>query len=137
MLLIENSEYKRGERFMYYVLMKNFIKNWKDYVLLLICNVIIFGFVVTGFGMQEILSGLASYQGLGMFSGVTTILLNALIPMAIISVIIIVILYFYYMKCRAKNNGILLMLGMRRKNLYCAFWQSFLWIYCSLQGVAA
>ena len=35
---IENSEYKRGERFMYYVLMKNFIKNWKDYVLLLICN---------------------------------------------------------------------------------------------------
>jgi len=118
MLLIENSEYKRGERFMYYVLMKNFIKNWKDYVLLLICNVIIFGFVVTGFGMQEILSGLASYQGLGMFSGVTTILLNALIPMAIISVIIIVILYFYYMKCRAKNNGILLMLGMRRKNLY-------------------
>lgn len=103
---------------MYYVLMKNFIKNWKDYVLLLICNVVIFGFVVTGFGMQEILSGLASYQGLGMFSGVTTILLNALIPMAIISVIIIVILYFYYMKCRAKNNGILLMLGMRRKNLY-------------------
>ena len=104
---------------MYYVLMKNFIKNWKDYVLLLLCNVVIFGFVVTGFGIHEILSDLTEYQGIGIFSGVTMILFNALIPMAIISVIVIVILYFYYMKCRAKNNGILLMLGMRRKTLYC------------------
>lgn len=102
----------------YYVIIKNFIKNWKDYVLLLVCNVVIFGFVVTGFGMQEILSGLSDYQGLGMFSGVTTILLNALIPMAIISVIVIIILFFYYLKCRARNNGVLLTLGMRRGSLY-------------------
>ena len=102
----------------YYVIIKNFIKNWKDYVLLLVCNVVIFGFVVTGFGMQEILSGLSEYQGLGMFSGVTTILLNALIPMAIISVIVIIILFFCYLKCRARNNGVLLTLGMRRGSLY-------------------
>lgn len=102
----------------YYVIIKNFIKNWKDYALLLVCNVVIFGFVVTGFGMQEILSGLSDYQGLGMFSGVTTILLNALIPMAIISVIVIIILFFYYLKCRARNNGVLLTLGMRRGSLY-------------------
>lgn len=102
----------------YYVIFKNFIKNWKDYALLLVCNVVILGFVITGFGMQEILSGLSDYQGLGIFSGVTTILLNALIPMAIISVIVIIILFFYYLKCRARNNGVLLTLGMRRGSLY-------------------
>ncbi len=102
----------------YYVLAKNFFKNWKDYVLLMICNMVIFGFVVIGFGMQDIMIELSDYRGSGLFSEVTTILLNTLIPMAIISVIIIIILFFYYLKCRARNNGVFLTLGIRRQSLY-------------------
>ena len=102
----------------YYVVLKNFRKNWKDYVLVLICNVIIFSFIAIGFGTQDLLAEFHTYRGLCIFSGLNSILANALIPLAIISISVLVILFFYYLKCRAKNNGVFLTLGLRRKTLH-------------------
>lgn len=123
--IAEKKEYKERTFFegkynylFFRVIWKNFRSNWKDYCLLLICNIIIFAFIVIGVGMREILSPFNNKRGLGLFHGLSAIFVNALLPMAIISVTIIVILFLYYLKCRAKNNGIFLTIGMRRKMLY-------------------
>ncbi len=102
----------------YRVVWKNFKANWKDYILLLFCGVLIIGFVVIGFGIQKIMSLEYSIEGIQMLNGLNSILINAIIPLAIVSVFIIIMLLFYYLKCRAKNYGVFLTLGMRRKALY-------------------
>lgn len=102
----------------YRVVWKNFKANWKDYILLLFCGILIIGFVLVGFGIQKIMSVSHSLEGIQMLNGLNAILLNAILPLAIVSVFIIVMLLFYYLKCRAKNYGVFLTLGMRRKALY-------------------
>ena len=123
--IAEKKEYKERTYFegkynylFFRVIWKNFRSNWKDYCLLLICNVVIYAFIVIGIGMREILEPLNNKRGLGLFNGLSAIFVNALLPMAIISITIIVILFMYYLKCRARNNGIFLTIGMRRKMLY-------------------
>ncbi len=102
----------------YGIVWKNFRKNWKDYLLLLICNIIIFACFVVGYGIQNVLSKLYGQPQLGMLNGIGIILKNAMIPMGIVYVFIMVMLFFYYIKCRARNYGVFLTLGMRRKTLY-------------------
>lgn len=102
----------------YRIVWKNFKSNWKDYILLLVCCSLIFGFVVIGFGIQKIMSLEHNYEGIQMLNGLNAILVNAIVPLAIVSVFIIIMLIFYYLKCRAKNYGVFLTLGMRRKALY-------------------
>ena len=102
----------------YRVVWKNFKRNWRDYVLLLVCSAVIFAFMIMGFGMQQVLAIENNNKGIGNFSGLNTILVNAMIPMGIVSVFIIILLIFYYLKCRAANYGVFLTLGMRRKTLY-------------------
>lgn len=123
--IAEKKEYKERTYFegkynylFFRVIWKNFRSNWKDYCLLVICNIVIFAFIVIGVGMRETLEPFNNKRGLGLFNGLSAIFVNALLPMAIISITIIVILFFYYLKCRAKNNGIFLTIGMRRKMLY-------------------
>ena len=102
----------------YRIVWKNFKSNWKDYILLLFCNTIIFGFVVTGLGLQRILEVENTNEGIGIFTGLGSILANAMVPMGIISIFIIILMIFYYLKCRARSYGVFLNLGMRRKSLY-------------------
>lgn len=102
----------------YRVVWKNFKSNWKDYILLLFCSSLIFSFVVTGFGIQRLLSQEYHMENIQALSELNAILLNAILPLAVISVFIIILLLFYYLKCRAKNYGVFLTLGMRRKALY-------------------
>lgn len=98
---------------------KNFRKNWKDYILLLICSIVIFAFCVIGTGLQKMLKQNAENGSTGyLFQGMNTILMNAVIPVGIISVFIIIILVLYYLRCRSKSYGIFLTLGMRKKTLY-------------------
>ncbi len=98
---------------------KNFKRNWKDYVLLFLCSSMVFAFLITGFGMNRLLGVNSKYVGLDqLFGGLNIILMNAIIPVGIMSVIMIVILVFYYLRSRAKNYGIFLTLGMRRKTLW-------------------
>lgn len=102
----------------YRVVWKNFKANWKDYILLLFCCILIIGFVVVGFGVQKLMSIEYSLEGIQVLNGLGAILVNAIMPLAIVSVFMIVMLLFYYLKCRAKNYGVFLTLGMRRKALY-------------------
>lgn len=97
---------------------KNFRKNIGDYTLLLISNTILFGCVVMGFGMKEMLAVENTSQGTRLFNGLNRILVNATIPMGIIAVFIFVLLFFHYVKCRSGNFGVFLTLGMRRNMLY-------------------
>ena len=106
------------ERPFYHVVWKNFKANWKDYILLLFCCILIIGFVVVGFGIQKLMSIEYNLEGIQMLNGLGSILINAIVPLAIVSVFMIVMLLFYYLKCRAKNYGVFLTLGMRRKALY-------------------
>ncbi len=102
----------------YRIVWKNFKSNWKDYVLLLFCCSLIFAFVVVGFGIKKIMSLEYNLEEIQIFNSLNSILINAIVPLAIVSVFIIIMLIFYYLKCRAKNYGVFLTLGMRRKALY-------------------
>lgn len=102
----------------YQFLWKNLKKTWRDYVLLVFCSSMIFSFIVIGFGMRMFLRKENNVEGIVQAIGsLSSILLNVMFPLAIVSVIIIIILSFYYLKCRAKNYGIFLTLGMRRRTL--------------------
>lgn len=108
----------RYNELFYRFVWKNFKSNWKDYILLLLCSILVFTFIVIGFGLNRILGAESEYEGMDqIFGGLNALLMNAVIPLGIISVIIIVILTFYYLRCRAKNYGIFLTLGMRKGTL--------------------
>ena len=102
----------------YKVMWKNFRRNLKDYLLLLICNALIFGCAVVALGMREILSQQYEEAGLQIMNGLGQIFFNAVIPIAVIAIIIFILLFFYYIKCRGRNFGVFLTLGMRRNLLY-------------------
>jgi len=102
----------------YHYVWKNFKRNWKDYTLLLFSNTLIFGSIIVGIGMKEFLALENTTKGTQLFNGLNRILVNAMIPMAIIAVFIFVLLFFHYVKCRSRNFGVFLTLGMRRNLLY-------------------
>ena len=102
----------------YRILLRNFWTNCKDFVLLLFCNVILFAFFVTGLGLKQFLAVENTSKGTLVFNGLNQILVNAMLPMVIISVIMIIILLFYYLKCRAKGYGLFMTLGMRKGLFY-------------------
>lgn len=103
----------------YRVVWKNAQKTWRDYALLLFCSSMVFCFILVGFGMRTLLKKENNIEGVVQAIGsLSSILLNAIFPLAIVSVIIIIIVSFYYLKCRAKNYSIFLTLGMRKRTLY-------------------
>lgn len=108
----------KQNRLFYHTVWKNFKRNWKDYSLILVSNTILFAVIVIGFCMKEILDGKYAIENRQLFGGLSEILLNAMIPIIILSVFVIIVLFFYYIKCRARNFGVFLTLGMRRKTLY-------------------
>ena len=108
----------RYTKLFYQFVWKNFGKNWKDYMLLLLSNAVIFGCIVVGFGVKQILAIENTVKGSQIFNGLERVLANAIYPIAIISVFIFILLFFYYVKCRARNFGVFLTLGMRRNMLY-------------------
>lgn len=102
----------------YRVIVKNFKKTGKDFVLLLVCNIILFSFFVVGLGLKRILALENTSKGTLIFNGLNQILVNAMVPMAIVSVFVIIVLLFYYLKCRTRGYGVFLTLGLRRRTLY-------------------
>lgn len=102
----------------YQFVWKNFGKNWKDYMLLLVSNAVVFECIVVGFGVKQILAIENTTKGSQVFNGLERVLANAIYPIAIISIFIFILLFFYYVKCRARNFGVFLTLGMRRNMLY-------------------
>lgn len=47
----------KQNRLFYHIIWKNFKSNWKDYLLILISNIILFAVIVVAFCMKEILDG--------------------------------------------------------------------------------
>ena len=113
----ENAVVNQSSLF-YHIIWKNFKQNWKDYLLILISNIILFTVTVVAFHMMHLLDGNYGIRKIQIFNGLSEILINAMIPMGILAVFLIIMLVFYYLKTRAKNYGILLTLGMYRKTLY-------------------
>lgn len=113
----ENAVVNQSKLF-YRIIWKNFRNNWKDYLLILICNMILYIVAVIGFHMMQLLDGNYGIRKIQFFNGLSEILINAMIPMGILSMFLIIILIFFYLKMRAKNYGIFLTLGMYRKTLY-------------------
>ena len=113
----ENSVITQNKLF-YHIIWKNFKQNWKDYLLILICNIILFTVTVVSFHMMQLLDWKYGLRKIQILNGLSEILMNAMIPMGILSMFLIVILLFHYLKMRAKNYGILLTLGMYRRTLY-------------------
>lgn len=113
----------------YRIVWKNFKSNWKDYILFLFCTSLVTSFVIFGYGLQTILDGTHNSEGIGLIHGLNEILFRAMIPLAILSVFIIVVLFLHYVKCRAKNFGVFLTIGMRRKTLYYFIFLEFLSVF--------
>lgn len=113
----ENSVINQSKLF-YHIIWKNFKQNWKDYLLILVCNIVLFTVTVVAFHMMQLLDGEYGLRKIQFFNGLSEILMNAMIPMGLLSMFLIIILVFYYLKMRAKNYGILLTLGMYRRTLY-------------------
>lgn len=114
----EKNEEPKYTKLFYNVVWKNFKKYWKDYLLIIICSIILFTVAVVAYSMKEILESHYEIKKVQIFNGITEILLNAMLPMAILAVFLIIILVFYYLKTRARNYGIFLTLGMHRNTLY-------------------
>lgn len=113
----------------YRIVWKNFKSNWKDYILFLFCTSLVTVFVIFGYGLQMMLDGTHHSEGVGLIHGLNEILFRAMIPLAILSVFIIVVLFLHYVKCRAKNFGVFLTIGMRRKTLYYFIFLEFLSVF--------
>ena len=73
------------DRPFYHVVWKNFKANWKDYILLLVSCILIISFVVVGFGIQKLMSIEYSLSGIQVLNGLGAILINAIMPLAIVS----------------------------------------------------
>lgn len=116
-------------RLFYRIVWKNFKSNWKDYILFLFCTSLVTSFVIFGYGLQTVLGKTHNSNGLGLLSGLNEMLFRAMIPLAILSVFIIVVLFLHYVKCRAKNFGVFLTIGMRRKTLYYFIFLEFLSVF--------
>lgn len=121
----ERAEEKRRLRFdgkynslFYRIIWKNFRYNRRDYLLFLVCSSLVSGFILTGFGLYDILGFGKNISDSLFLKGGGKILLNTLIPLGMISVFVMVLLIFYYLKCRAGSYGMFLTMGMRRKTLY-------------------
>ena len=132
----EKEEEKRRLRFegkysnlFYRIVWENFKSNWKDYFLFLFCTSLVTAFVIFGYGLQVMLDGTHHSEEVGLIHGLNEILFRAMIPLAILSVFIIVVLFLHYVKCRAKNFGVFLTIGMRRKTLYYFILLEFLSVF--------
>lgn len=115
----ERTEFEgRYSSLFYHFLWKNLKKTWRDYILLVFCSSLVFFFIVVGFGMRMLLKKENNIEGIvRVFGSLSSILLNAMFPLAVVSVTVIIILSFYYLRCRARNYGIFLTLGMRKRTL--------------------
>lgn len=97
---------------------KNFKNNWKDYLILFLCNATVFAFILTGFGFNKILSVQNISSRTDYFTGAGKILFQGIVALGIIGVFMLVLLLIYYLRKRIPQYGVFRTLGIRRKTLY-------------------
>lgn len=130
----------RYKKLFYQVIWKNFRRNVKDYTVLLVCNALVFGFVLTGFGMQKLTGqestvatlvqtdigqwevaeggGVAELPQSGLPSGAGDVLLRSVIELGAVGLFMLVLLLLYYLRKRIPEYGVFKTLGIRRKTMY-------------------
>lgn len=130
----------RYKKLFYRVIWKNFRRNLKDYTVLLVCNALVFGFVLTGFGMQKLTAqestvatlvqtdygqwevteggGVAEFPQSGIPSGAGDVLLRSVIELGAVGLFMLVLLLLYYLRKRIPEYGVFKTLGIRRKTMY-------------------
>lgn len=127
------------KKLFYRVIWKNFRRNLKDYTVLLVCNALVFGFVLTGFGMQKLTAqestnakmvltdfgewevmteGAAELPQSGLPSGAGEVLLKSVIELGSVGLFMLVLLLLYYLRKRIPEYGVFKTLGIRRKTMY-------------------
>lgn len=130
----------RYKKLFYQVIWKNFRRNLKDYTVLLVCNALVFGFVLTGFGMQKLTAqentrakmvlsdfgewevaeggGAEELPQSGLPSGAGEVLLRSVIELGAVGLFMLVLLLLYYLRKRIPEYGVFKTLGIRRKTMY-------------------
>lgn len=122
---LEKAERKRRlyfpgkySRLFFVVIWKNFVGNLKEYSVLLICNGLVFAFVVAGFGMQSLIkAGDMSYKT-GYPAGAGEILFRGLVELGLVGLLMLVLLLLYYLRKRLPEYGVFKTLGIRTKTMY-------------------
>lgn len=102
----------------YKIIWKNFKSNRRDYLVFVLCSSLIFAVLLLGFGMRKLMKSGDYMADMMLTDSAGQILIQGMIFLGSVSVLIMILLIFYYLKCRAKNYGIFLTLGMRKKTLY-------------------
>ena len=129
----------RYKKLFYRVIWKNFRRNLKDYTVLLVCNALVFGFVLTGFGMQKLtaqegagvrltmtdlgewdvsVEGAAELPQSGLPTGAGEVLLKSIIELGAVGLFMLVLLLLYYLRKRIPEYGVFKTLGIRRRTMY-------------------
>ncbi len=128
------------KKLFYRVIWKNFRRNLKDYTVLLVCNALVFGFVLTGFGMQKLTAqegtnakmtmtdlgewevtvegGAKELPQSGLPSGAGEVLLKSIVELGAVGLFMLVLLLLYYLRKRIPEYGVFKTLGIRRKTMY-------------------
>lgn len=97
---------------------KNFRQNIKDYAVLLLCNALVFTFVLSGFGLQKLTAAGDMSMKLGYPSGAGKILLRSILELGVVGLFMLVLLLLYYLRKRIPEYGMFMTLGIRRKTMY-------------------
>lgn len=106
------------KKLFYRVVWKNFQRNLKDYMVLLLCNALVFAFVLAGFGLQKLTAAGDTSLELGYPSGAGKILLRSVIELGAVGLFMLVLLLLYYLRKRIPEYGVFRTLGIRKKTMY-------------------
>lgn len=105
------------EKIFYRVVWKNFLYNWRDYLLFVICGTIVTGVIFAGFGVQRMMSQVHRAESFLLTQGLGQILISAMLPIGLISVVLIVFVLLFYLQNRLAGYGMFITLGIRRRTL--------------------
>lgn len=108
----------RYKKLFYRVIWKNFRHNLKDYMVLLLCNAMVFAFVLSGFGLQKLTAAGDASMKLGYPAGAGKILLRSVLELGVVGLFMLVLLLLYYLRKRLPEYGVFKTLGIRRKTMY-------------------
>lgn len=102
----------------YQMVWKNFSYYWRDYVLFILCGVMIGTFSFVGLGSYEMLTEVHSKDAVVIQTGLGSILLDALFPIGICATILMVYVLIFYVKKRFLSYSLFFQLGSRKKTVY-------------------
>ena len=102
----------------YQIIWKNFLYNWKDYMMFILCGVMVSSITFAGFGIYNMMSGIHSDEIFLIGQGLGSILVKAMIPIGLFSVFLIVFILVFYLKNRIASYSVFVTLGIRRNMLF-------------------